>query len=195
MTYLDSDCMGVYETIKERRTIRRFVQKEVEKEILFDCMNAARLAPSGSNLQPLEYVIVTKDRDRVFSNIKLAAYLKDWMPAEDEKPMVYIVIISNAGINKAAKYDAGLAAGNIILTALGNGVAGCIIANINREALGKELEIPENYVIELVVALGYPAQESFEEELRNDLKYWLDEKGNLHVPKRKITDVVHEEKF
>ena len=48
----------IYEKIKERRKIRKYLDKDVPREILIRCVDAARLSPSAANLQPLKYVIV-----------------------------------------------------------------------------------------------------------------------------------------
>jgi len=43
----------------------------------------------------------------------------------------------------------------------------------------------------LVVSLGYPAESPVVERLRgDDVKYWLDEKRVLHVPKRDLEEIV-----
>lgn len=187
--------MNTYQLILKRRTIRKFSQRKIEKHNLLDCVNAARLAPSAANLQPLEYILVTTDLDKVFQNTYWAAYLKDRAPKKGEEPTAYIVVISNTKISEDNKYDVGLAVANIILTALERGIVSCIIGSLNRSQLIKNLVIPENYVVELVVALGYPKQVSVEDEFKGDVKYWLDEKGRLHVPKRKQEDILHEEIF
>lgn len=187
--------MSIYGLIIKRRTIRKFKQKKVDKKILLKCLNAARLAPSAANLQPLEYILVTENLDTVFDCIQWAGYLNDGTPQPDERPVAYILIICNKEINREARYDVGLAAENIVLTAMEMGVASCIIGSINRDKLAKILNIPENYFIELIIALGYPKQKSIEEEFRGDVKYWVDKKGILHVPKRKLKDILHEENF
>ncbi|HDD46473.1 MAG TPA: nitroreductase [Candidatus Aenigmarchaeota archaeon] len=187
--------MGVYDLIIKRRTIRKFKQEKIKKDILIDCLNAARLAPSAANLQPLEYILVTRALDKVFECTRWAGYLKNGKPKQHERPVAYIVIISNKEVSKDAKYDAGFAASNIILTALERGVASCVIGSIDRERLAKNLSIPKNYNIELVIALGYGKQKSVEEEFKGDVRYWLDEKGILHVPKKRLGDIVHEERF
>ena len=56
--------MSVYETILLRRSIRRFQQKPIDIELLRNFVNAARVAPSAANLQPLEYFIVTEEDSR-----------------------------------------------------------------------------------------------------------------------------------
>ncbi len=50
--------MKIYQVISKRRSIRRFKQKVLTLRFLKKVVNAARLAPSGANLQPLEYICV-----------------------------------------------------------------------------------------------------------------------------------------
>lgn len=187
--------MNVYESILKRRTIRKFSQTKIKKSDLLAYINAARLAPSSANLQPLEYILVTKNLERVFECTTWAGYLKNGAPKKGEKPTAYILIISNTEINNDAKYDVGFAAENIVLTALERGIASCIIGSLKRKDLFDILHIPKNYVIELAIALGYPKQTSVEDKFKGDVKYWLDDKGVLHVPKRKLQNIVHEETF
>lgn len=187
--------MNTYQLILKRRTIRKFVQRKIKKSDLFACVNAARLAPSSANLQPLEFILITKNLQRVFENTNWAGYLKNGAPKTGHRPVAYIVIVSDRRINKDAKYDVGLAIENIVLTALEKGIASCIIGALNRGQLSENLGIPKEYTLELTIALGYPAQTSVVEEFKRDIKYWLDEKGDLHVPKRKLQEILHLERF
>ena len=50
--------MSSYELILTRRSIRQFKPDPVSRDILEKLVNSARLAPSGANLQPLEFVVV-----------------------------------------------------------------------------------------------------------------------------------------
>lgn len=187
--------MNIYKLILKRRTIRKFSQKKIRKSDLFSFINAARLAPSSANLQPLGYILITKNLNRVFECTNWAGYLKNGAPKKEERPVAYILIISNTKINADAKYDVGLAVENIVLTALERKVASCIIGSLNKNKLIKSLNIPNDYKIELAVALGYPKQKSVEDEFKQDTKYWLDKKGVLRVPKRKLKDILHKEIF
>ena len=170
------------------------MQKPVSNADLQDCVNAARLAPSAANLQPLEYIIVTKKLKRVFACLGWAGYLKRGAPKHGNRPVAYIVVISNKNINENSKYDVGLAVGSILLTALERRIAGCIIGSLQRGKLKEICSIPDTYNIELVIALGYPKEKSVIVEYKNDVKYWL-EKDILYVPKKKLTDIVHKEQF
>ena len=80
--------MNINEIICSRRTIRKFKQVPVLDEKLNKYIEAARIAPSDGNLQPLKYVIVSGDqmRDKVFSTLKWAGYLAPaYNPAEEPK--------------------------------------------------------------------------------------------------------------
>lgn len=187
--------MTTYNLILKRRTVRKFQQKKIPKNILFDCLNATRLAPSAANRQPLEYILVLKNLDKIFNCTRWAGCLAGGAPKPNERPSAYIIIVSNQKINPDSKYDVGLAAENIVLTALEKKVASCIIGSINKIKLAKILNIPKNYIIELLIALGYPKQKSLAEESIGNIEYCLDKKGILHVPKRKLKNIMREEKF
>jgi nitroreductase len=186
---------NTYKLILKRRTIRKFFQKKIKNSDLLLFVNAARLAPSSANLQPLEYILVAKNIEKVFECTSWAGYLKDGAPKKGEEPTAYILVMANTKISINAKYDVGLAIENILLTALEKGVAGCIIGSLNREKLVANFNIPKDYTVELAVALGYPKQKSVEDKFIADKKYWLDEKSVLHVPKRKLKDIIHKEIF
>ena len=54
-----------------------------------------------------------------------------------------------------------------------------------------ELEIPDQYEILLVVAIGKPVENVIVDEIKNeDVKYWRDDKKNHHVPKRSLKDII-----
>lgn len=69
--------MNVYEAILDRRTIRKFKQEEIDISILEKLVNAARLAPSSANIQPLEYFIVTISglREEIFPYLRWDGYI------------------------------------------------------------------------------------------------------------------------
>jgi len=184
----------IYEKIKERRTIRKYLDKDVPREILIRCVDAARLSPSAANLQPLKYVIVDDKKllKEVFSALRWAGYLsEEYKPKEKDMPRAYIVILLDKNIRQSPGHDAGIAAMSISLVAHDEGLGSCILGNIDREKLRKILNIPEHLEIILVVALGYPAEKPVVDKLRDgDIRYWVDEKGVLHVPKRDLESIV-----
>ncbi|MCL5071622.1 MAG: nitroreductase family protein [Actinobacteria bacterium] len=194
--------MDIYNEIISRRTIRKFKQTDIPVEILKKIVNAGRLAPSAGNLQPLEYFIAVDNalREKIFSTLSWARYIKpEGNPQKGEKPMAYIIIIVNDKIANPAlfKYDIGASTENIIITALAEGIGCCWIASVNKNDLSEILQIPKDYSIDCVLAFGYPLENPVYEDIKKDgsIKYYKDSEGRLHVPKRKLEDIVHINKF
>jgi len=182
----------IYEKIKSRRTIRKYMPKKISQEILLICVDAARLSPSSTNRQPLKYVIVTNQEllKEVFKTLSWAGYLPDYQPSEKEMPRAYIVMLLDTRIRKDPGHDAGIAAMSISMVAHDEGLGSCILVGVDRERLRRILKIPDELEIVLVVALGYPVESPIVDEVRDgDVRYWLDENGVLHVPKRTLEEI------
>ena len=183
----------IYEKIISRRTIRRYELRAVSKEILIKCVDAARLSPSAANRQPLKYVIVDDEAllEKVFITLRWAGYLPNYPISSEEMSRAYIVILLDKNISSRADYDVGIAAMSISMVAFDEGISSCILASADRERLRNILRIPESLDIMLVVAIGYSAEKSVVEKVKNDdIRYWLDDEGVLHVPKRELESIV-----
>jgi len=186
----------IEELIKKNRSCRRFYQDEaVAEETLKGLVNLARLSASAGNLQPLKYILSTdpEKNDKIFSCLTWAGYLKDWPgPPEGERPSAYIVILGDAEISINCWCDHGIAAQSILLGAREKGLGGCIIGSVNRKRLSELLKIPERYEVLIVLAIGKPREEVVIEEISagESIKYWRDEKGVHHVPKRRLEDII-----
>ena len=187
----------VYNDIISRRSIRRFRQKKIKRDLIEKMVNAARLAPSAANLQPLEFVIVDEKEIclKVFETLSWAGYLKDWNPSVDESPMAYIVILVNDKKNPWYLRDVSFAAANIVLTAENEGLGSCILCKFDKEKIREILDIPEEIIIDSIVALGYKAEHPTVEDMVDSVKYWKDSQNVLHVPKRKLKDITHYNKY
>ncbi|MFP4136188.1 MAG: nitroreductase family protein [Candidatus Acetothermia bacterium] len=185
--------MEVEQAIVSRRSVRKFADERVEEDDLRELVNYGRLAPTGMNKQPLEFLIVEEPEleRRVFEHTNWAGAV-DWNPDFGERPRAYIFILINQEANPVTgDHDAGLAAGNICLGAVSKGLGSCLLGALEREPLVELLGLPEEVKIDLAVALGYPDQEFELEEGSDDPDYWLDEKGTVHVPKRPLDRVLH----
>jgi len=184
-----------YEMILARRSIRRFKQKRIPYQKLRKMVKAAHLAPSAANLQPVEFIIVDRKEiaEELFPLLCWAAYLgKEGAPPEGMRPVAYIVVLLNkdiaAGLSQA---DAAAAVENILLVATEEGIGTCWLGSIDREAIASLLNIPHNFVVEYVVALGYPNEVSVVEKMQRDVRYWRDSHNRMHVPKRRLEDLLH----
>ncbi|MBW2076899.1 MAG: nitroreductase family protein [Deltaproteobacteria bacterium] len=186
----------VRDLVVKNRSYRRFDESHViSREELVELISLARCTASAGNRQPLKYILSAdpKTNDLIFSCLAWAAYLDDWDgPAPGERPSAYITILLDETISKDPLCDDGIVAQTILLGAVEKGLGGCIIASIQRERLARDLEIPEGLKIRLVVCLGKPSEEAVLEDLEpgGDIRYWRDEKGIHHVPKRKLDELI-----
>ena len=197
--------MNVYEAVIKRRSIRRFKNKAVPFEALEKCIDAARLAPSGRNQQLCEYIVINdvKVVPGIFENIGGSAKLPPDKggPRPEQSPKAYTLVLINKTMEgdvnrrRITLYDVGMAAENIMLIALEQGIGTCPILMFNEANLKLLLDIPEGYDIALVIAMGYPDESPVADVAGDSLNIWVDEKGLRHVPKRKLADIVHRNRF
>ena len=191
--------MNVYEAITTRRTIRRFKQQAIDGAVLERIVDAGRLAPSGANCQPLEFILVTQ-ADLCKQVFDLTAWAGRVTPRRTPKagqePVAWVITLLNSQRGPvAAKHDAAAAIENMILVAVEEGLGSCWIGSVKREELAKLLNVPEHCAIDSVLALGYADESPVAEETDEDIAYYLDDKDVLHVPKRKLKDVLHRQRY
>jgi nitroreductase len=184
----------IEELVRKNRSCRRFREnQEISADNLKGLVNLARLSASAANLQPLKYILshTPETNAKIFPSLAWAGYLRDWPgPAGGERPSAYVVILGDTGITKNFHCDHGIAAQSILLGATERGLGGCIIGSVNRERLRAELAIPEQLEILLVIAIGKPAEKVVIEEARGEVRYWRDEQGTHHVPKRPLDEII-----
>jgi nitroreductase len=193
--------MLLYDLIIKRRTIRRFRQQPIAPQDLTDIVNAGRLAPSASNLQPLEFVVVSDKPlvDFIFDHTKWAGYLppEQGRPGPELAPVAYVMILVNKKIRPdGGGLDVGAAAENMILTALERGIGSCWIGSIiDRPVVKEKFYVPDQFELDSLIAFGYPDEDPMVEPLQESIKYYKDEEGRLHVPKRTLNSVLHVNKY
>jgi nitroreductase len=188
----------VFDLIPRARTVRKFQENQpVDTQTLRSLVDLARLSPSAANLQTLKYCLSNAPgRNRViFENLAWAGYLKDWPgPAEGERPAAYILQLADEQSGGAKEVDAGLALQSMLLGAASRGLGTCILGSVNRPRLQEALNLPSHYSILYVLALGRPAEEVKVETVGadGDVRYWRDDSGVFHVPKRPLDDLIVE---
>ena len=198
--------MKVYEAATKRRSVRRFKDKPVPFEMLEKCVEAARLAPSGRNNQVCEYIAINDPAilPGIFENIGGSIKLppdKGGPRVPEQTARAYIIVLINktfeGGENrrKISYYDVGMAAENIMLVALEQGLGSCAVLTFNENNLKPILNVPDNYDIALVIAVGYSDESPVAETSTNSVDVKVDEKSVRHVYKRKLADIMHRNKY
>ena len=198
--------MDVYEAVTKRRSIREFKSIPVPYDTLEKCVNAARLAPSAMNCQLCEYIIVDDEKllpqvfDAVMSWSGVPRPKGGWPPGS--QPKAYIITLINIPLEDKigagrtnTNYDVGLAAENMVLVALEQGLGSCVMTGIDRDKLRQVLNIPDKYEIAMVLALGFPDESPVVEVATDSIRRWIDSQGVRHIPKRKLEDITRRNRF
>ena len=187
------------------RSFRRFDEgRRVPEEFLLELVDMARLCANGANRQLLRFRVVSDSAacDAVFAELAWAGYFKDWAgPVAGERPTGYVVIAaerSAAGKSAApiVEVDCGIAAQTMMLAARSAtpSYAGCMLRAFTPRLIDVLGLDAERYELKLVCAFGLSAEEVRLEPLSaspdGSIKYWRDDTGVHHVPKRSLEDVL-----
>jgi nitroreductase len=157
--------MALLDLIRQRKSVRDFLDKPVEREKIMMCLEAARLAPSESNSQPWRFIVVDdkelKNRlcDAAFGGLYFINTFCKTAP-------VIVAVISEkskfiarvGGMFRGIKYyliDIGITCEHFVLEAEELGLGTCWIGWFNERAVKSVLNIPQNKKIDILIALGY----------------------------------------
>lgn len=166
--------------VQKRRSIRRFLEKPVEKENILACIDAARLAPSADNVQPWRFLIVDdptlkeKVGKEIFSGIYFISRFASKAPV-----LIFILARLDIIANRLGKQiqgihyyliDCGIAGEHIVLQAEEFGLGTCWIGWFNARKARKVLNIPRKYKIVSILAVGYSEKRPQREKNRKKLE-------------------------
>lgn len=171
--------MFLLELLKKRESIRKYINKRVEREKIDRCIEAVRLSPSACNSQPWRFIIVDDPdltprlAEATFN--KLISFNKFTMTA----PAFAVIISENrnlgskfGGMMKDIPYqliDIGIAAENFCLQAVEESLGTCILGWFNEKKIKELLGIPKKEKVALVIALGYHENNPPRKKIRKDL--------------------------
>ena len=168
--------MELSDAIKQRRSIRKFSERTVSDALLLELVHAGAVAPSASNLQAWQFVVINKP--------ELVRKVNLFSPGLSGKPPVIIAICSDMdyasihGSTNSEVYgcimDASMAAENIMLKALEFGLGTCAIKSYNVGAVSKLLNLPNHFRMELLISVGYPEGDLKPRRLRplEEILHW-----------------------
>jgi len=154
-----------YEVIRTRRSIRSYKSDPIPDEVLMRVLEAARIAPSGSNRQPWKFIIVKSEELKK----KVAAACHNQMFIA-EAPVVIVACGYNIHYNRGGYMgdlsmlvDVSIAFTHLILAARAEGLGTCWIGSFDNEEVKKILGIPRDVNVVAITPLGYPRDEGFGE--------------------------------
>lgn len=192
--------MNFMELMKKTRSTRRFKENiSVSEDTLYYLLEAASFCPSAMNRQPLKYVLSHSEElnDKIFECLIWAPYIKEWAgPEKGERPAAYMIMCVERSLAENVEFDAGIQAHCIALAAADISLGSCIMEKVNFKKLAKIIDLDESLEPILVIALGEPDEEIVIDDIVDEaegghgIKFYHDEEGRHHVPKRKAGDML-----
>jgi len=156
--------MNVKEAIESRRSIRKYKADPVEPGQVRELLEAARLAPSGSNTQPWRFIVVTDPAAR--EALARTSHDQQWMASAP----VHIAVCADLGVRppfneetpgmdaKRAIRDTAIAIDHLMLRAVELGLGTCWIGWYTQEAIKPLLGVPDNVFVLGILVVGHPAE-------------------------------------
>jgi nitroreductase len=150
--------MEFMEVVRKRRSIRKYMPKEVSHEKLANILEAARLAPSGANRQSWKFIVI-REKD---AKMKVAEACSNQLWMGDAGVIIVGCWLPMPGVDDTPLVrDVTIAMEHIVLAAVNEGLGVCWIGASNVErvrALRPILRIPPEVGINALVTIGYPAE-------------------------------------
>jgi nitroreductase len=152
---------GVLPVFHQRWSPRSFADRAVRSSDLAKIFEAARWTPSSSNIQPWRFIVGLRGTD---TNCKIVSALmgfnQSWAGAAPVLILGVAHTASPRGKNAYALFDLGAATYAMTLQAASLGLSTHQMAGFDHAIARKALEIPEDYEIGSVIALGYQGEPS-----------------------------------
>ncbi|MEW5936426.1 MAG: nitroreductase family protein [Candidatus Thermoplasmatota archaeon] len=154
--------MEVFEAISGRRSIRKFKEVPVGKEVIEQILEAGLAAPSAGNLQARRiHVVISRSVKAALADAALGQGFVA------EAPVVLVVC---ADLERIAPYgergkslyclqDAAAAVQNMLLAAYDKGLGTCWVGAFNEAAVARILSLPERLRPVAIVPMGVPAEQ------------------------------------
>jgi nitroreductase len=142
------------ELILSRRSVRRFKQKAIPQEVLNKILEAGRQAPSAANRQPWHLIIITDDNlKKQLSKGLFNRFIRN-------APLTIVGCANTRALltGKWAVIDTSIALENVVLAAWTLGIGSCWIGDFKEKKVKQLLNIPSDWTIVALLALGYPAE-------------------------------------
>ena len=157
--------------IAKRKSCRNYSSKKVSTEVIDNCLEAARHAPSACNKQPWKFVIVRKavTIEKIYTKALLPCLPMPWI--QNAPVIIAICAESDFITHKLAPFisnidyklvDIGIAGEHIVLAAEIQGLGSCWIGWFKEKKVKKILGIPRKIKVISLMTLGYPKEENTE---------------------------------
>ncbi len=154
--------MEFYEVLRTRRSVRSYRPDPIPEDVLKRVLDAARMAPSGLNIQPWKFIVIRNKeiKEKVAKACNNQSFIS-------EAPVVIVACGYDIEYDRGGYMgelsmimDVSIAMTHLILAARAEGLGTCWIGAFSNKELKRILNVPENYNVVAITPLGYPKSEN-----------------------------------
>jgi nitroreductase len=148
--------MEFREVVRSRRSIRKYIPRDIPEQKLVNILEAARLAPSGGNRQPWKFIVIRENEMKA----KVAEACSNQLWMSDASVIIVGCWLPRPGVkDMPLARDVTMAMEHIVLAAVNEGFGTCWIgaSGARAKALRSLLRIPPDVGINASITIGYPA--------------------------------------
>jgi len=148
--------MSLVDVILSRRSIRRYEQKEIPKDVLDKILEAGRQAPSAANRQPWHFIVIT--------DYEIKKELSKGLVNRHIKNSTFTVVgcaytgLGHIGTRKWSIVGTSIALQNMVIAAWAMGVGSCWIGDFRENKVKQLLNIPDKWKVVALISFGHPAE-------------------------------------
>lgn len=160
--------MDVIKCIKERRSVRKYQDKQIDREIINEIVEVAAYAPSWKNTQITRYTVLSNREqiDEIAEECTLNFEYNKKILKRAPHLVIVTVELGKSGFNEDGSYtttkedrwenfDAGIAVQTFCLAAKSKGIGTVIMGLFDEYKTAEIVDIKENEKIVAFIAMGY----------------------------------------
>ena len=163
--------MDAITAIKERRSVRKFKNEKVDREIMKEIVDISRWAPSWVNYQIARYTLIdNEEMIKEIANEGVNGFVYNIDTLKNAKGVAVLSFVKGKSGTYDKKYvtskgstwevfDAGIACQTFCLAAHAKGVGTCIMGVIDENSIAKIVNLPEEETVAALIVYGYEDEE------------------------------------
>ncbi|MCQ4575493.1 MAG: nitroreductase family protein [Candidatus Brocadiales bacterium] len=153
--------MNILEVIKKRRSVRKFQDREIPKDLVDKLIEALIWAPSAGNLQSRKFYFIRNQ------GLKDGLVEAAWGQSFIAKAPLVIAACADMrirthygsrGTDLYALQDVAASVQNLMLLACEHGIATAWVGAFDEDSAARVLELPQHLRPVVIVPVGYPAE-------------------------------------
>ncbi len=166
--------MTFMELARTRRSVRRYKPDPIPRKVIDKCIEAARIAPSACNSQPWKFIVFESQKEKAkLSEAAFSGLSRPTKFAAEAPVLIAVARDSGSYLARLGGYfrgiqfsliDIGIAVEHLVLQATEEGIGACWIGWFNEKKVLKALELPKGVNIDVLISMGYPADDAPDRE-------------------------------